>query len=129
MSQEQYAVGKNVQQYLNDFDLQYKSPKESASLLPQPIQSIMQIVNETITCFESQYNLGKETSKEILVFCRPAVERYIFGKLFDKLFVMYAIKNETEDINFLNYSSQIKKINPSETMKFLGIKDKFIFNT
>ena len=29
--------------------------------------------------------------------CRPAVERYIFGKLFDKLFVMYAIKNEAED--------------------------------
>jgi len=39
----------------------------------------------------------------MLVFCRPAVERYIFGKLYDKLFVMYAIKNEAEDKNFLNF--------------------------
>ena len=65
----------------------------------------------------------------MLVFCRPAVERYIFGKLYDKLFVMYAIKNQNEDKLFLNYGGQIKKINSSETMAFLGIKDKFIFNT
>jgi hypothetical protein len=50
--------------------------------------------------FESQYNLGKENSKDLLLHCRPTVERYIFGKLFDKLFVMYAIKNEEDDGEF-----------------------------
>jgi len=61
------------------------------------------------------------------MYCRPAVERYIFGKLFDKFFVMYAIKNEAEDTLFQTTSAQIKLINPSETMSFLGIRDKFIF--
>lgn len=91
------------------------------------MNSIMQVVNETIASFESQYNLGKETSKDLLIYCRPAVERYIFGKLFDKLFVMYAIKNEAEDTLFQTSSGQIKLINPSEMMSFLGIRDKFIF--
>jgi hypothetical protein len=34
-------------------------------------------------------------------YCRPAVEKYIFTKLYDKLFAMYAIKNENEDKMFV----------------------------
>lgn len=66
MSQEQYAVGKNVQQYFVDFHLQYKSVKESSSLLPQPMQSVVHFVNETVNSFESGYNLGKDASKDML---------------------------------------------------------------
>lgn len=51
------------------------------------------VVNETVNSFESNYNLGKEASKDVLLYCRPTVERYYFGKLYDKLFAMYAIKN------------------------------------
>lgn len=53
MSQEQYTLGRNVQQYLIDFPLQYRSVKESAALLPQPIQSICGFVSETVRAFES----------------------------------------------------------------------------
>jgi hypothetical protein len=28
-------------------------------------------------------------------YARPVVEKYVFGKVYDKLFAMYAIKNET----------------------------------
>lgn len=34
LSQEQYAVGKNVQNYLRDFALQYKNLRESSAFLP-----------------------------------------------------------------------------------------------
>jgi len=60
----------------------------------------MMIANETVHSFESEYNFGKEMGKDILIFCRPAVERYFFSKLYEKLFAMYAIKNEADDKAF-----------------------------
>lgn len=58
------------------------------------MESIIRACNETVGSFESEYNLGKEISKDLLLYCRPSVERYYFGKLYEKLFAMYAIKNE-----------------------------------
>ena len=65
----------------------------------------MGLINETVHAFNSEYNLGKEQAKSLMGYCRPAVEKYIFSKviktifinirqLYDKLFAMYAIKNE-----------------------------------
>lgn len=61
------------------------------------MESICSVISETVGTFESEYNLGKELGKDMLPYCRPAVERYFFGKLYDKLFAMYAIKNESDD--------------------------------
>ena len=73
----------------------------------------MGLVNETVFAFNSEYNLGKDTAKTLMPFCRPSVEKYIFSKvrdlvslilnfkLYDKLYAMYAIKNESEDRLFL----------------------------
>jgi len=57
--------------------------KESADLLPQPMEGIIAVVNETVRSFNSDYNLGKEMGKDLLHYCRPAVERYLFTKLYD----------------------------------------------
>lgn len=57
----------------------------------------MMVINETVISFESEYNLGREVGKDMLQYCRLTVERYFFSKLYDKLFAMYAIKNEKED--------------------------------
>jgi len=61
------------------------------------MEGIMGLINETVYAFNSDYNLGKDTAKSMMPFCRPAVEKYIFSKLYDKLFAMYAFKNEKED--------------------------------
>ena len=66
MSSDQYAVGQNVQQYLDSFQIQYKSVAESAALLPQPMEGILNVVNETVSSFNSEYNLGKEMGKDML---------------------------------------------------------------
>jgi hypothetical protein len=65
------------------------------------MEGIICVVNETVQSFNSQYNFGKEVGKDILTFCRPAVERYIFSKLYDNLFAMYAIKNQMDDKKFM----------------------------
>ncbi len=57
----------------------------------------MGLINETVYAFNSEYNLGKDTAKSMMPYCRPAVEKYVFGKLHDQLFSMYRLKNDIED--------------------------------
>ena len=100
------------------------------------MEGIVGIINETVMAFNSEYNLGKDTAKSLMSHCRPAVEKYLFSKvrilkpellkLYDKLFAMYAIKNEDEDRLFVERSSLIKRIKATEIMQYLGIRDKFI---
>jgi hypothetical protein len=41
----------------------------------------MGLVNETVHAFNSEYNLGKDTAKGLMPYCRPAVEKYVFSKV------------------------------------------------
>ena len=43
----------------------------------------------------------------MLAHCRPTVEKYIFGKLFEKTFAMYTLKNESIDLHFSRVSLKI----------------------
>ena len=79
------------------------------------------VVNETVLCFESEYNLGKETGKDLLQYCRLAVERYFFSKLYEKIFAMYAIKNENDDRLFQERGQLIKKMSPLKVLVYLGL--------
>lgn len=79
--------------------------------------------------FNSEYNLGNEHAKGLIIFCRPAVEKYVFSKLYDKLFAMYAIKNEEDDRLFVERSSTIKRMKPYDIMTYLGIREKFKIST
>jgi hypothetical protein len=45
------------------------------------MEGIMSLVSETVHAFNSEYNLGKETAKMLMQYCRPAVEKYIFSKV------------------------------------------------
>ena len=54
------------------------------------MEGITLVVNETVQTFNSEYNLGKEMGKDMLYYCRPTVEKYLFTKLYDQLFAMYA---------------------------------------
>ena len=65
----------------------------------------------------------------MLEHCRPTVERYVFGKLHDKLFSMYKLKNEVEDLKFEQVSVQMKARDQRELIKFLGVRDKLIFGS
>lgn len=45
------------------------------------MEGMMGLVNETVFAFNSEYNLGKDTAKTLMPFCRPSVEKYIFSKV------------------------------------------------
>jgi hypothetical protein len=49
----------------------------------------MGLVNETVFAFNSEYNLGKDTAKTLMPFCRPSVEKYIFSKVGNQYLTIY----------------------------------------
>lgn len=64
------------------------------------MEGILNVVNETVQSFNSEYNLGKEMGKDMLFYCRGTVEKYIYSKLFEQLMAMYIYKNESDDALF-----------------------------
>lgn len=64
------------------------------------MEGIMSVVNETVQSFNAEHNLGKDMGKDMLFYCRSTVEKYIYSKLFESLFAMYAHRNEAEDSLF-----------------------------
>lgn len=80
------------------------------------MEGIICVVNETVQSFNSEYNLGKQNCKDMLTYCRPAVERYIFSKLYDNLFAMYAIKNQADDRKFTERQALIKRMSEEKIM-------------
>jgi hypothetical protein len=93
------------------------------------MEGLMDLVNETVHAFNSEYNLGNDKAKSLMPFCRPVVEKYVFSKLYDKLFAMYAVKNEIDDRLFVERSALIKQKRPEDVMTYLGINKKFLLTS
>jgi len=108
------------------FPLQYKNIEESAQLLPQPLEGIMGVVNETVKSFFAQYNYGKSGTKDFMIYCRPSVEKYVFSRLYDRVFAMYKVKNEENDKDFQERKQEIKEISALDLLKFLKVPPEFI---
>ena len=49
----------------------------------------MLLVNEVVDTLFRNFNYGKSENKRMMPFCRVAVEKYIFEKLYTRLFNMY----------------------------------------
>ena len=97
----QYTIGKLVQDYLNSFYSQYKNIRESSEMLPRPLESIQELINDLVSTFNQDFNLGKAQAKDIMPHCRTAIEKYIYNKLNRYLDAMYSFKNQkaNEDFN------------------------------
>lgn len=75
--------------------------KESSELLPGPLESVQDLINDLVRTFNMDFNLGKDQAKDIVPYTRSAIEKYIFNKLNDHLNAIYMFKSTTEDSKFL----------------------------
>jgi len=92
---------------LSDFESNYRSIKESAALLPQPLESIFLLVTEITETFFADFNYGKSDTKKMMPFCKMSVEKYIFDKLYDNVFDMYKLKYDKENDKYNKRSKAI----------------------
>mmetsp|Transcript_18975 Transcript_18975/g.18648 ORF Transcript_18975/g.18648 Transcript_18975/m.18648 type:complete len:127 (-) Transcript_18975:402-782(-) len=83
------------------------------------------MTNEVVRDLYSNYNISGN-NKNLMQFCRASVEKYIFGKIYPKLFEMYQLKYEKTDNLFIKRSKITKATNPIKILKQLGVNKKFI---
>lgn len=57
------------------------------------MESIQDLINDLVSTFSMDFNLGKDQTKDMMPYCRSAIEKYLYLKVNDKLFSMYAYKN------------------------------------
>lgn len=125
LSCEAYTLGKSVSEFCESFCNQYRNHVESAQLLPQPLISIQSTIESTIEALFSHYNYGKKSTEKVMVYCRPAVEKYIYTKLHSHLIEIYKVKYELEDKLIDAKRGQIQGLTTHEIMKFANLNEQF----
>lgn len=125
LSSDQYSLGKKVGRFCDSFNSAYNMSEEGKQALPKPMNEACSITNEIVKDLYSNYNISGN-NKNLMQFCRSSVEKYIFGKIYTKLFEMYKLKYEETDQEFNKRSLVTKATDPVSMLKHLGINKKYI---
>ncbi len=83
------------------------------------------MVTEAVKSLHHQCNYGKSEGKDYLMYCRQCVERYMFSKLYDRLFLMYLSKSAETDRLFAERRSLCQKRKGLPLMRLIGVSQKF----
>lgn len=86
------------------------------------MEAIINVTNTAVKTFYSEYNCGKSSAKEYLPHCRASVERYLFSKLYERLFEMYKIKYEEEDKSLSLKRETLGANKGIKLMKTIGVR-------
>jgi hypothetical protein len=92
LSSEAYTLGKSISDFISAFSEQYRNAEESVSMMPLPLTSVKETIDHTVEALFTHYNNGRVNSERMMMFCRPAVEKYIFSKIYSVLFPIYTQK-------------------------------------
>ena len=126
LSCEAYTLGKSITEFCESFNSQYRNPVESACLLPQPLLSIQGVVERTIDSLFCNYNYGKKNTEKVMIYCRPAVEKYIYTKLISGLMNIYKAKFEREDREIEEEKERFRDWKVEDVFGFFHIPDKLM---
>lgn len=58
------------------------------------------LVEETVEALFNHFNFGRTSSERMMHYCRPAVEKFAFSKLFNHLLAIYAVKTKALQASF-----------------------------
>jgi Vacuolar sorting protein 9 (VPS9) domain len=123
LSCDAYTLGKSLTEFCSSFTSQYRNPIESSQLLPQPLNSIQTVIDNTVEAFFLHFNYGKKTTEKVMMYCRPAVEKYIYSKLYSHLILIYQAKYKLEDDLLQIKKKSIEKFLPCQIMRVLELNE------
>ena len=69
--------------------------------MPAPMESVQDLINDLVRTFNMDFNLGKDQTKDMMPYCRTAIEKFIYTKVNDNISAMYAYKNQQRDTKFV----------------------------
>jgi hypothetical protein len=90
------------------------------------MEEILKFIDDCVSTFHCYFNFGKSNTENMLHYCRPAVEKFLFNRLDPILKEIYNRKYEAENNKFLMHQTNIKvKLSVEQIMEYLEIKKKF----
>jgi hypothetical protein len=127
LAQENYDLGRNVSEFLNEFRKNNDDCKKAAKMIPQQMEDIYRFTEDCVATFYCYFNFGKSSTEKLLQYCRPAVEKYIFNKIYQHLYDIYCEKYKDENTIFLRNQNLIRfQKTPLQIMKIIEVKKAFI---
>ena len=128
LTQENYELGKSVNIFINEFKIKNENIEESSKILPKQMKEIILMIRTCEDTFFNYFNFGKQKNKNenLLSYINPAIEKFLFNKLYFQLYELYQKKYEQENIDYINKKKLInEKFSVEDIMNFLEIKEKF----
>jgi len=128
LTQENYELGKSVNIFINEFKIKNENIEESSKILPKQMKEIILMIRTCEDTFFNYFNFGKQKNKNenLLSYINPAIEKFLFNKLYFQLYELYQKKYEQENIDYINKKKLInEKFSIEDIMNFLEIKEKF----
>jgi hypothetical protein len=127
LSQENYDLGKNISDFIKEFKRQTKNTEEAIRLMPMHMKELYKFTDDCISTFYCYFNFGKSNTERMLPYCRPAVEKFIFNKIYPFIYDMYRIKYQEDNTIFLINQNTIKiQKSPIQILKDLEVEKSFI---
>lgn len=126
LSSENYTLGKSISAFIQSFSEQYRNPEESVTMLPLPLDSIKETVEQAVEALFTHYNYGRANSERMMVFCRPAVEKYVYSKISHVLLPIYAAKAVSTDEEIHRKRLLLESCSTTEVFTKLAISEDFI---
>ena len=128
LTQENYELGKSVNIFINEFKIKNENIEESSKILPKQMKEIILMIRTCEDTFFNYFNFGKQKNKNenLLSYINPAIEKFLFNKLYFQLYELYSKKYEQENEEYLNKKKLINEnCSIEDIMNFLEIKEKF----
>jgi hypothetical protein len=128
LTQENYELGKSVNIFINEFKIKNENIEESSKILPKQMKEIILMIRTCEDTFFNYFNFGKQKNKNenLLSYINPAIEKFLFNKLYFQLYELYAKKYNQENEDYLNKKKLINEnYSIEDIMNFLEIKEKF----
>ena len=108
LSQVNYDLGKSVEEFTHKFIEENKNITKSSEYIPHQMEEVLRFIDECVSTFYCYFNYGKPNTEKILPFCRPAVEKFIFNKLYFLISEIYNHRYRIENNSFIEKQAKIK---------------------
>lgn len=126
LSQENYELGRSVNEFIYKFKEENKDFTISSECIPKQMKDVLKLIDECVATFHRYFNLGKSNTEKLLQYSRPAIEKFLFNKIYFVMYELYNAKYEKENLKFIEIQSKIKeKYKIDEIMNYLEIRKKF----
>ena len=124
LTQENYELGKSVTIFINDFKIKNNDIEQSKNLLPQQMKEIISMINSCEDTFNNYFN--KNGAENTYKFAKPAIEKFIFNKLYFQLYDLYSSKYDEDNKKYLAKKELInEKLSIEKIMEYLEVKEPF----